>query len=584
MIQRCSWLKGLAIAIGVLGGAPVMASDVIPPKSYTVTPGGMNLADGNFVYSVTDLSMGTLQLQRFYRGRGVQGNDPPFGKNFSHNFDIYIAVNPAVGGTYPYSPIVHIGQSASGTYYRTAAGVGTANMDAERGRLTWSGTQYVYMDSSGTTYTFSATIAATGMPFASFSRKIERIDFPDGRRQTFSYNASGYLKLVDDTSGYAMLFDYNADGDITTACALNRAQTYVSATSTCLGVGATLKTSYTYDGNKVLASATDVLNQVTTYTGGAASGLTCVKPPGFATCMVSINGYTQTLQDGGTWIISGQDPDVVNNPDADPVYDGSNEVAVTDPNGVLVYYYFTKSSPYTIWDANGNFTQFRYKGASPYSNLWPQATTTGTFLMEATYPEGNKYVADYQGPFKSITTETMIPKPGSGLNNLVKTYGYASTCTTPPASYQNCAKPLWIKDPNNNQTDYQYALHGGVTSVMRPAGAGGVRPLQLFTYVQKAAYIKNSGGSLVAAPTSIWVVSTSTECQSSSSTPVCDPSPAVQIVTTYQYGANGTANNLRVRGAAVASGGTTLRTCYGYDNQGNKISETSPRAGLGSCP
>jgi len=56
--------------------------------------------------------------------------------------------------------------------------------------------------------------------------------------------------------------------------------------------------------------------------------------------------------------------------------------------------------------------------------------------------------------------------------------------------------------------------------------------------------------------------------------------------TTYQYGGTGTVNTLLLRGTVVDSGtgGLNLRTCYAYDNQGNKISETSPRAGLATCP
>jgi hypothetical protein len=55
-------------------------------------------------------------------------------------------------------------------------------------------------------------------------------------------------------------------------------------------------------------------------------------------------------------------------------------------------------------------------------------------------------------------------------------------------------------------------------------------------------------------------------------------------VTTYEYGANGTADNLLLRGQAVSDGTTSLRTCYGYDTRGNRISETQPNANLGSCP
>jgi YD repeat-containing protein len=55
-------------------------------------------------------------------------------------------------------------------------------------------------------------------------------------------------------------------------------------------------------------------------------------------------------------------------------------------------------------------------------------------------------------------------------------------------------------------------------------------------------------------------------------------------VTTYHYGADGTADNLLLHGKAVSSGGTTLRTCYGYDAYSRKISETAPNANLATCP
>jgi YD repeat-containing protein len=106
------------------------------------------------------------------------------------------------------------------------------------------------------------------------------------------------------------------------------------------------------------------------------------------------------------------------------------------------------------------------------------------------------------------------------------------------------------------------------------------------TYTQRYAYIKNSGGTLVAAASPIWVKSTETECQTvtgSSPAAVCDGA-APQKTTTYEYGATGTGQSLLVKGMVVTADSTSLRTCYGYDQWGNKISETTPRAGLASCP
>ncbi len=92
------------------------------------------------------------------------------------------------------------------------------------------------------------------------------------------------------------------------------------------------------------------------------------------------------------------------------------------------------------------------------------------------------------------------------------------------------------------------------------------------------------GGALVAAASPVWLPATETLCQTSagSSTASCDPAAPI-TVTSYEYGASGTADNLLLRGLVVTSAGVSLRTCYGYDEYGNKIFETKPRAGLASC-
>jgi YD repeat-containing protein len=575
-----------------ISGVAFAQSDIIPPKSYTVTPGGINIADGSFVYSVTDLSLGPMTLQRFYRTGTPQPNEAPFGKNFSHNFDIYVAATQRPPPTDARYPIVHMGSRASGVYSQSNSQLTTVNpnnMDAERGRLTFNGSQYVFVDgsdASGTIYTFSATVQAVGAPNVSFSRRIERIDFPDGRRQTFSYNANGHLKLVEDSSGYAMVFDYDANGDITAACAFNRSQTFVSATSTCSG--AQMKTTYAYT-SLYLTSVTDVLQHVTTYTN-SSMGLTCLKPPGYSTCTISMPSHSgrvasQTLQDGGTWSAGGLNPNVLNDPEAGYDGDGTNEAHVTDPNNVTINFRFTKTSPYQMTDANGNVTHFRYEGAHQFNDI-SGVYSDGTFLMEVTHPEGNKYQAQYLGPFRAITKETLVPKPGSGLASIVKDYGYGS-CSA-PGSDQNCARPIWVKDPKGFQTDYTYAAHGGMLTERKPPPtAGAPRPLKILNYVQKSAYIKNSSGALVPAATQIWVVNSETQCQTvaGSSTAVCDTGPgAPLVVTSYQYGANGSADNLLVRGIAVTADGQTHRKCYRYDTFARRISETRPNANLSVCP
>lgn len=598
LFKQSSRIMRLILALAAfVSASEVVAQDVVPPKAYTTTPGGINASDGNFVYEKTDLSLGSLALERFHRGGQRQPNNPMFGTNFSSNFDIYVARNSPISGTTQYV-IVHIGNSASGQYWQRKSAptsIGPDNDDAKKGLLSWNGSRYSYTDSRGTIYTFSATVAASGLPSGLMhGQRVAQIDFPNGRRQTFIYTAAGQPKFIEDSSGYAIVFDYNGINDVSAACILNRSETYVSTATTC--AGAVLKTTYAYTSGR-LTSVVDVMGGVTDYVNSSA-GVTCITPPSFLSCKYSQSGgptyntpsfgNTQILADGGTWQVTGQDWGIVPRGDegSPAPYDGHVEVAIVDPNNKIIGLTFTKSSPYAMTDQLGRSTTFRFFGGETLSNAvnWG-AHSYGSMLVEATYPEGDKYLAEYNGPFKSITKETHVAKPASGLPDLVKTYTYGP-CTS-PGSYKTCGKPASITDPGGNTTNWTYAAaHGGVLSEMKPAPtSGAARPLTVYTYVQKYAYIKNSGGSLVAASSPVWLPATMTECQAAagSSTPVCD-SGAPQRLTTYQYGANGTANNLLVHGIAVSADGVTLRTCYGYDALGRRISETKPNANLSTCP
>lgn len=572
------------------------AQDVTPPKAYTTTPGGINASDGTFVYSETDLALGSLILERYHRGLARQPNDGMFGKNFSSNFDIYVAKNvPATGSTNNLT--VHIGNTASGSYQQsksTPASIGPQNGDAEKANLSWNGTQFVYLDSSGTTYTFSATVTASGMPWAGQSRRVERIDFPDGRQQTFSYNAGGKPKLVEDSSGYAIIFDYNGSGDVSVACVFKRSETYVSTATTCAGAQRTTSYGYTfYSTAYFLTSAVDVLGKTTTYVNN--NGVSCVQPPGFASCSKSQSGsiayntptfsMTQVLADAGTWFVGGQDWEVLPRGDDGPMpsYDGHVEVYITDPNSQTIALTFTKSSPYTMTDQLGRVTSFKFDGGANFY-IPSGATSYGSMLTEAIYPEGDKYQAQYSGPFRAVTRERRISKNGSSI--LDKTYGYGS-CTVSPGTYQNCAKPLWVQDPIGNRVNYTYASHGGILTEMSPPPvANAARPLKVVTWTQRYAWVKNSGGTLVQASLPVWVKASETVCRTvagASPSPTCDGA-ALQTVTTYEYGANGTGQSLLVKGVVVTADSTSHRTCYGYDLFDRKVSETQPNAGLGSCP
>lgn len=575
-----------------------VSADVLPPKVISTTPGGVNIADGSFVYTQTDLTIGPLTLERFHLGGPLDPDVPFFGPHMSHNFDIYVAETHASPS--PYHPFnsygkdyVHMGLSAPGPYIQEFTASPTpvpGSEDAMRGELDWVGGAYVYTDQDGTIYTFTPAVTAVVGPInpPMHTQRVANIVHPNGRTLTFSYNASGQLKEVADSTGYAIIFDYGStsstDMNVVAACAFDLAHDYVTPASTCSG--APLKTSYGYTGG-LLTSTVDVTGQTTTYSY-TNDEISCIKPPGYTACKItntmgSAAGGTgwqvwqQTMADGAVWQTG-----VGGTFQRDESYvpsDGDNLATVTDPAGNTTSYTLTGTSPYSMTDPYGNVTQYRYTGGRDFLSDPSTPLSYGSMLTEVDFPEGNKYLAEYNSPYKTITKQTLRAKPPVGgapaVPDIVDEAYYTCGASNRPV----CAEPTWKKDANGNQTDFAYYDWGGVKSEMQPAPkTGAARPLKLYDYVQKYAYIKNSGGTLVAASVPVWLANSETDCQTvaGSSAATCDTAAPI-TVTTYEYGANGTADNLLLRGKVVSSGGVSLRTCYGYDARSRKIWETSPR-------
>src|SRR3546814_14365640 len=96
---------------------------------------------------------------------------------------------------------VHLGNSEDSTNSQQDGSPTTItdhNLDAGKGELAYVSGKFVYTDADGTVYTFSSTVQAAGAIWQTRSRRVERIDFPAGRVQTFSYNGRGYLKRAEE--------------------------------------------------------------------------------------------------------------------------------------------------------------------------------------------------------------------------------------------------------------------------------------------------------------------------------------------------------------------------------------------------
>lgn len=211
------------------------------------------------------------------------------------------------------------------------------------------------------------------------------------------------------------------------------------------------------------------------------------------------------------------------------------------------------------------------------------ATYTGDYRQLITqYKNGQTATFDYTYDSRdNLLTQTRTAAAGSGVANIVSSAVYPTTCS----NMVTCNKPSSVTDPNGNTTTYTYdSTHGGVLTVTQPADANGITPQVRYSYTQISAQYLNSSGTLVTSPNPIWVVSKESHCRSSAPSGSGCALAGDEVVKTFQYGPASGAQDLLVHGIVDDANGLALRTCFGYDVNGNKISETKPNANLTACP
>lgn len=203
---------------------------------------------------------------------------------------------------------------------------------------------------------------------------------------------------------------------------------------------------------------------------------------------------------------------------------------------------------------------------------------------------GKKISFDYHNyQLGTAESHNVTKKTEDGLST---TAGGYQACT--PLNYKICNQPTWITDPNNNTTDYEYYPESGLPkTITLPANADGIRAQTKYYYTAKSAvYLQSPGASipqLSALP--IYLLTKEIKCQKTAPTTTGCTDPNDEIITEYDYGPSqvGVANNLFLRGMSVTALNSqgareTRRTCYAYDQYGNRIGETKPKANLTSCP
>lgn len=473
---------------------------------------------------------------------------------------------------------------------------------------------------------------------------VSDLTYPDGTKLVFEYENptpgtpnGTRLRSVVSTRGYALVLEYSGGSwnSIGKACVIDLARRSKPVDNVCPS-DALATSSYTYATSTelVLATSTDASGAASSYQYGSSGGYDTIGfvKPGAQSPWLTNKYFRSPDQDTGSAaqdgvsekvtrqdLADGQSFDVlIDNAESETEWtiqqDAGGDIVDGQGNRIQARYGFPKY-PRTLlpgYDPNVPYN-FSGTGASAVYQLTPgpisitdQLNHTTTFdycdptiaaavgpnepdrcvttpLRSYTDPEGIKTDLTYDA-CTNVTQTKRHPKDGSPLPDLLITTTF--DCLQPNSAH----KPKMLTDANGNVTHWSYTSFGAPEwEAQAPPSSGAARPLTLYGYTQRSAYVQDPTGALSPTEVPVWLPATETRCQTVANvgtdrptTPTCDPN-APRMTTSYEYGADGTADNLLPRGKVVTADGQSLRTCYAYDPKGNKIAETSPRAGLTSC-
>ena len=178
-------------------------------------------------------------------------------------------------------------------------------------------------------------------------------------------------------------------------------------------------------------------------------------------------------------------------------------------------------------------------------------------------PGGDVSELEYDD-FGNIVKFTSRAKPGSNQADKVVSAtfptGDPSLCSS-ASPHVRCFRPLTLTDARGNVTQQAYNDRGLLTQITSPADSAGIRARTTVNY-------ENSGG-----------------LYRKSSIRLCDVSRCGQgqgFLTEFDYWRD--TFLVREKRVIDETTGEIMRSCYGYDEAGNLISETQPSADLAACP
>jgi hypothetical protein len=464
----------------------------------------------------------------------------------------------------------------------------------------------VYERSDGTKLYFIPQLGQNSTGDIILYYYIDKMEFPNGETWRWSYsflavpglpvsprNTFGRIVSITNNLGYQIKLGYTPSSTwIVTGreyTAINNAYEYCSPTIACSlalswpkvtqvisGPTATQTRTFTASPGRVV-SARQVSATVEAFRPQTATSENITYTSAAATDPTSIDCATgNSIRQIKSATIAGENWTYARNDNGCSF--ASRTLTVTDPQSKQTVYTYKPEMPgFSPWpgqpatltsvkDPLNRVTQFEFDGFYRKKKIIEPALSSWEFAYDA---RGNQ------------TSVTRNPVPGSGLAvQTLELRTFPATC----ANYKICNQPTSITDARGNVTDFTYSAdHGGVLSKAGPA-VNGIRPVVRYEYAQRYAWLKNASGAYVQATTPVWLLISERMCRTTATVgSACAGGAADEVVTSYDYGPNSGPNNLILRGTVVTADGQSLRTCFGLDRFGNKISETKPAANLTTC-
>jgi len=421
---------------------------------------------------------------------------------------------------------------------------------------------------SATTYTYDAA-----------GRQISTTD-PAGNRTLYFYDADGKLTHTVDALGDATETKYDGVGRVLSHIAYGTAIDTAGLTGGLVPLDlldrlATIANpsldqvrTNTYNADGTVASTTDALGNVTTFTYDAFKELSSSISP-------LDNGRTiarTSLYDHRGQLIRAVIDPAGANAVTQSTYDAFGRVtSVTDANGNVSHREYDRAgNTVAVVDPLGNVTQTSYDGFSrALSVTSPRGTTTHYAYDDAsrsvtvTTPEGVQLVTSHDRNGRTVAVSD-----GNG-NSTTYTYdadGNLRSTTTPlsqvTSQFDSDDRLIETVDANGNRTAYTYDAVGRVlTRTVDPDG------LALVT-----SYAYDSLGRQISTTDANGHITTiSFDLENHVISRAVDPS-GLNLITQYEYDAAG-----NVRSVMQPNGNATT---YTYDTQGRRVTAAVDPDGL----